>query len=61
MGHFRRNEQASRKLTECQKKLWIEVRWNSTYNMLQRLLEQRRAVNVYGVEHGVIKTLGILC
>jgi len=43
VGHFRRSEQASRKLTECQKQCGlpthsliqdIEVKWNSTYIML---------------------------
>lgn len=46
IGHFRRSEQASRKLKDCQKQCGlsthsllqdIEVRWNSTYLMLQRL------------------------
>ncbi|RVE41806.1 hypothetical protein evm_013553 [Chilo suppressalis] len=35
----------------------IEVRWNSTFLMLERLLEQKSAVNLYSVEHGKIETL----
>lgn len=35
----------------------IKVRWNSTYLMLQRLSKQKRAVNLYSVEHGGINTL----
>ncbi|GBP78624.1 Zinc finger BED domain-containing protein 4 [Eumeta japonica] len=66
VGHFKRSEQASRKLIECQKQCGIpthsliqdvEVRWNSTYNMLERLLEQKTAVNLYSVEHDRIDTL----
>ncbi|GBP37557.1 Zinc finger BED domain-containing protein 4 [Eumeta japonica] len=50
VGHFKRSEQASRKLIECQKQCGIpthsliqdvEVRWNSTYNMLERKLQFR--------------------
>ncbi|GBP51744.1 Zinc finger BED domain-containing protein 4 [Eumeta japonica] len=66
VGHFKRSEQASRKLIACQKRRGIpthsliqdvEVRWNSTYNMLERLLEQKTAVNLYSVEHDRIDTL----
>ncbi|XP_044751633.1 zinc finger BED domain-containing protein 4-like [Coccinella septempunctata] len=66
VGHFKRSEQASRKLNECQKQCGlpihsmiqdIEVRWNSTYNMLERLLEQKTAINLYSLEHGRIENL----
>ncbi|XP_026825051.1 zinc finger BED domain-containing protein 4-like [Ooceraea biroi] len=66
VGHFRHSEQVSRKLKNCQKQCGlpthsllqdIEVRWNSTYLMLQRLSEQKRAVNLYSVEQGGINTL----
>ncbi|GBP96418.1 Zinc finger BED domain-containing protein 4 [Eumeta japonica] len=35
----------------------VEVKWNSTYNMLERLLEQKTAVNLYSVKHDRIDTL----
>ncbi|CAH2103208.1 unnamed protein product [Euphydryas editha] len=66
VGHFRHSEQATRKLRECQKQCGlpehtlvqdVDVRWNSTYLMLQKLLEQKNAVNLYIVEHGKIDTL----
>lgn len=66
VGHFKRSEQASRKLTECQNQCGlpvhsliqdIEVRWNSTYNMLARLFEQKTAINLYSLEHGHIDIL----
>jgi hypothetical protein len=64
--HFKHSEQACRKFGDCQKscdlpehKLLqdVETRWNSTYIMLERLVEQRRAVNLFSVEHGGIHTL----
>lgn len=64
--HFKHSEQACRKLVICQKscelpehKLLqdIETRWNSTHVMLDRLCEQRKAVNLYCIEHGNIDTL----
>lgn len=63
VGHFHHSEPATRKLTDCQKQCGlpqhtlvqdIDVRWNSTFLMLQRLLEQKNAVNLYCVEHGKI-------
>ena len=66
VGHFRHSEQASKKLRKCQEQCDlpchsliqdIETRWNSTYLMLERLLEQKKAVNLYSVEHGGISTL----
>ncbi|GBP34772.1 Zinc finger BED domain-containing protein 4 [Eumeta japonica] len=36
--------------------MWKSVQ-SSTYNMLERLLEQKTAVNLYSVEHGRIDTL----
>lgn len=64
--HFKHSEQACRKFCDCQKscdlpehKLLqdVETRWNSTYIMLERLVEQRKAVNLFSVEHGGIHTL----
>lgn len=66
VGHFHHSEPATRKLKDCQKQCGlpehalvqdIDVRWNSTYLMLQRLLEQKNAVNLYSVEHGKIDSL----
>jgi hypothetical protein len=64
--HFKHSEQACRKLNDCQiscdvvqHKLLqdVETRWNSSYIMQERLVEQRRAVNLFSVEHGGIDTL----
>lgn len=66
VGHFHHSEPATRKLTECQNQCGVsnhalvqdvEVRWNSTYMMMERLLEQKNAINLYSVEHGKIETL----
>lgn len=66
VGHFHHSEKATRKLTECQQQCGlpqhalvqdIEIRWNSTYLMLLRILEQKSAVNLYSIEHGKIETL----
>ncbi|CAK1589244.1 unnamed protein product [Parnassius mnemosyne] len=35
----------------------MDVRWNSTYLMLHRLLEQKNAVNLYSIEYGKVDTL----
>jgi len=66
VSHFKHSEQACRHLAECQKSCDIpehkliqdvETRWNSTYLMLQRVAEQRKALNLYSVERGSITTL----
>ena len=66
--HFKHSEQACRKLVDCQNSCGIpqhkllqdvETRWNSTYMMLSRLSEQRKAVNQYCIEHGAIDTLPV--
>lgn len=66
VSHFKHSEQACRHLAECQKSCDIpehkliqdvETRWNSTYLMLQRVCEQRKALNLYSVERGSITTL----
>ncbi|CAH1997700.1 unnamed protein product [Acanthoscelides obtectus] len=66
VGHFHHSEPATRKLKECQIQCGlpehalvqsIDIRWNSTYLMFQRLLEQKNAINLYTVQHGKIDTL----
>jgi len=64
--HFKHSEQASRHLSDCQHSCDvpvhhliqdIETRWNSTFLMLQRIAEQRKALSLYSVEHGGIVML----
>ena len=66
VAHFKHSEQACRHLCDYQMsrdvpqhKLIqdIETRWNSTFLMLERLLEQQKAVNLYNVERGTIESL----
>jgi len=66
VSHFRHSEQACRHLKACQAsrevsedKLIqdIETRWSSTFLMLERLVEQQKAINLYSVERGGIETL----
>ncbi|XP_028179231.1 zinc finger BED domain-containing protein 4-like [Ostrinia furnacalis] len=64
VGHFKRSEQASRYLERFLETCSlprhvliqdIETRWNSTYLMLERLLEQKNAINLYMAERGGIE------
>jgi len=64
--HFKHSEQACRHLSTCQQSCDVpehqliqdvETRWNSTYLMLQRISEQRKALSLYSVEHGSIAML----
>ncbi|XP_063366204.1 zinc finger BED domain-containing protein 4-like [Cydia splendana] len=66
VGHFHRSEQARRYLNTFQKTLNlpehtlfqdVETRWNSTYLMLSRLIEQKNAINLYRVERGSINEI----
>ncbi|XP_011883029.1 PREDICTED: zinc finger BED domain-containing protein 4-like [Vollenhovia emeryi] len=66
VGHFKRSEQATRYLSKCQETCAvphhsliqdIETRWNSTFLMLERLNEQKNAINLYSIERGGIETL----
>jgi len=63
--HFKHSEQACRHLTEHQKTVTlpehsllqdVETRWNSTYLMMERLVEQRNAINL---QRGRIDSLTI--
>ncbi|XP_030075314.1 zinc finger BED domain-containing protein 4 [Microcaecilia unicolor] len=64
--HFQHSEQACQKFADCQKSCSVPLHkllqdtktcWNSTYIMLERMVEQRRAVNLFSVEHGGINAL----
>jgi hypothetical protein len=66
--HFKHNEQACRHLVERMQTVKspehsllqdIETRWNSTYLMLERLVEQRQAINLYSVQRGGIDSHSI--
>ena len=56
MGHFSHSQLACEKLERFQNQLNlkkkkliqdIQIRWNSTYYMLERLLEQKEAISLY--------------
>lgn len=62
-GHFGHSVLAKQRLREIQEELGlpthsiiqaVQTRWNSTLHMLQRMFEQRRALNVYASDHGHI-------
>ena len=64
--HFKHSEQACRKMEDFQKSCGVpshkllqdvETRWNSSYLMLERLVEQKTAVNLFSVQQGGISTL----
>jgi hypothetical protein len=66
VGHFKHSTSASSRLHELQLELNIKIvqlvqdvptRWNSVFYMLQRLLEQRRAVTLYCAETGAVTNL----
>ena len=66
--HFKHSEQACRHLVEHQQTVKapehsllqdVETRWNSTYLMLERLVEQRQAINLFSVQRGGIESLSI--
>ncbi|KAJ8897642.1 hypothetical protein PR048_002991 [Dryococelus australis] len=55
VGHFKHSVQATQQLNDCQRTLKLPehrliqdepTRWDSTYQMLSRLLEQRKAARV---------------
>ncbi|KAJ8396465.1 hypothetical protein AAFF_G00017710 [Aldrovandia affinis] len=66
VGHFKHSPLAYSRLHDIQdnmgqgrKRLQQDVptRWNSTYYMLESLIEQRRALGAYGAEHELPATL----
>nr|XP_033812940.1 zinc finger BED domain-containing protein 4-like [Geotrypetes seraphini] len=66
VAHFQHSEQACQRFANCQlsgstpvhKRLQdVSTCWKSTYLTLERLVEQRRAVVLFGVEHGAVDPL----
>lgn len=66
VGHFKHSAQACDSLAKLQQTLQIpaqkliqdvSTRWNSTYYMIERLLEQRKAIIVYMADHSNIASL----
>ncbi|XP_049447489.1 zinc finger BED domain-containing protein 4-like [Epinephelus fuscoguttatus] len=64
--HFNHSVLAEQRLKNIQKELdlpqhriiqSVPTRWNSTLHMLESMLEQKRALNVYAGEHGKISVL----
>lgn len=65
-SHFNHSVLAKQHLAVIQKDLdlpqhsiiqAVATHWNSTLHMLERMLEQKHALNVYAGEHGKISTL----
>lgn len=63
--HFNHSVLAKQNLKKIQKELGLPqhsiiqsepTRWNSTLHMMQRMLEQKRALNIYAGEYGKIAT-----
>ncbi|XP_052393278.1 zinc finger BED domain-containing protein 4-like [Carassius gibelio] len=66
VGHFKHSPLATTRLEEIQKDLQmptkrlhqdVATRWNSTYYMLESLLEQKRSISAYGADHDLPVTL----
>jgi len=67
VGHFRHSSKATERLQQIQASLNteaspypqhrliqdVQTRWNSTFYMLQRLREQKRAIGLYSQEHDI--------
>ncbi|GBP80291.1 Zinc finger BED domain-containing protein 4 [Eumeta japonica] len=63
VGHFHHSEPTIRKLTEYQKQYRlpehtlvqnVDVSWNSTYLMLQKVFETKNAANLYTVRRRIL-------
>ncbi|EZA46510.1 Zinc finger BED domain-containing protein, partial [Ooceraea biroi] len=63
LSHFKKSEQANRYLNQFQEPSGlpkhaliqdVETRWNSTYLKMERLFEQKVAINLYMAERGGI-------
>lgn len=68
VGHFKHSSSATSRLHDIQKEIGLPVhqllqdvatRWNSSYLMLNRLSEQKRAVSLYLTECSDDKTVGL--
>ncbi|XP_069395941.1 zinc finger BED domain-containing protein 4-like [Paralichthys olivaceus] len=60
VGHFRHSQLATSRLRDIQQELGMKTmmlqqdvatRWNSTFYMMKSLLDQKRALGVYGADH----------
>jgi hypothetical protein len=63
VGHFNHSTQATDTLRDLQRQLDlpqhsliqdVQTRWNSTFYLVERLLEQRRPLYLYGCEHKAV-------
>lgn len=68
VGHFKHSPLAYSRLHDIQLQMQMEpkrlqqdvrTRWNSTYYMIESLLEQRRALGAYVVDHDLPATLTV--
>lgn len=66
VGHFKHSQVASSRLKDLQTQLGMKTarlqqdvatRWNSTFYMLRSLVEQKRALAAYGVDHALPASL----
>jgi zinc finger BED domain-containing protein 4 len=66
VGHFRQSSSATNRLHQLQADLNlpqlqlvqdVQTRWNSTFDMLQRLIQQRKPVTLYCAENESITNL----
>lgn len=62
VGHFKHSSTAKERLTGFQQTLQVpshcliqdvQTRWNSSYLMLERLIEQKQALSLYSTQHGL--------
>ncbi|XP_057192592.1 zinc finger BED domain-containing protein 4-like [Triplophysa rosa] len=66
IGHFKHSPLATTRLEDIQKDLKmptkrlqqdVVTRWNSTFYMVERILEQKRPISAYGADHDLPATL----
>ncbi|CAI5676938.1 unnamed protein product [Oreochromis niloticus] len=70
VGHFKHSALASSRLEDIQLQInqpakrlqqYVQTRWNSTFYMIQSLIEQKRALGIFVSEYGLPDTLGCSC